>query len=407
MGPLELDRPLQAEALREIERSLHGKLRAYQLSEAFIERYAEDALQKGLIEYFRAVKDGRQIDNRDAFVVKAAFCRAIDELRHETRRSDGALDAILDSGRMASPPTEDVAFDYLRAEELRRALGELSPEERQVLCLYYFEERTADDSAKILFCSERTYRRRLKQALKKLGQLLGAPVPEPGSELAIEIGLVAWAGLNGANAVLSAGPVEHLLAAVDSAREGIGRIGGHARDLTARMLASGDGERIGAIASGPLGKGASACAGTLALCALSGVIGPGVGGVDVVGGHGTTHRPQVTHDRPSPPTSSRPHSLPPQTPVTPRILSGARNGHASDRANGETSNTHKGEVREVKEQAYGFDRAVNGSRVPAASPEPPVPDSGSSASSETPSAPSNISPSEEQAQAEQQFGAFK
>lgn len=407
MGPLELDRPLQAEALREIERSLHGKLRAYQLSEAFIERCAEDALQKGLIEYFRAVKDGQKIDNRDAFVVKAAFCRAIDELRRETRRSDGAVDAILDSGRMASPPTEEVAFDFLRAEELRRALAELSPEEQQVLCLCYFEERTAEEGATLLFCSERTYRRRLKLALKNLGQLLGAPVPEPGSELAIEIGLVAWAGLGGANAVLSAGPFEHLLAAIDSVREGVGRFGGHARDFTARMLASGDGEKMGAIASGPLGKGAGACAGTLALCALSGVIGPGVGGVNVVGDHDQTHRPQVAHNRPSSPTSSRPSSLPPQTPAAPRATNGAREGAAKDRTNDSTSKTEKDEVREVRENTYGFDRAVNRSTTPTPSPESSAPDSSARAPTEASGAPPSASHSEEEAQAEQQFGAFK
>ena len=299
MGPIELDQPLQAEALREIECSLYGKLRAHHLSEAFIERCGEDALQKGLIEYFRAVKDGRQIDNRDAFVVKAAFCRAIDELRREARRSDGAtVDAILDSGRMASPPTEEVAVEYLEAEELRGALKSLSPEEQQVLSLHYFDELTAEDSAQALFCSERTYRRRLKQALRRLGQLLDAPVPEPGSELAIEIGVVLWVGLRGAKVVLSQGALEQIVGAADAARDGVLWLGGRVRDLVARMIGGGASEKIAAVASGPAGKAAGVC---VAACLLT------AGGVELIGVGGGPHhgdRSPVHQVAKQPPTSA-------------------------------------------------------------------------------------------------------
>lgn len=322
MGPLELDRPLQAEALREIERSLFGKLRAHHLSEAFIERCGEDALQKGLIEYFRAVKDGRQIDNRDAFVVKAAFCRAIDELRREARRSDGAtVDAILDSGRMASPPTEEVAVEYLEAEELREALKSLSPEEQQVLSLHYFDELTAEDSAQALFCSERTYRRRLKQALGRLGQLLDAPVPEPGSELAIEIGVVLWVGLRGAKVVLSQGALEQVVGVADAARDGVLWLGGRARDLGARMIGGGASEKIAAVASGPAGKTAGAC---VAACLLT------AGGVELIGVGGGPHngdRPPVHRAAKQPPTPAV-VAAPPVPAPPPSRDSGAARTHA-------------------------------------------------------------------------------
>jgi len=321
MGPLELERPLQAEALREIERSLYGKLRAHHLSEAFIERCGEDALQKGLIEYFRAVKDGRQIDNRDAFVVKAAFCRAIDELRREARRSDGAaVDAILDSGRMASPPTEEVAVEYLEVEELREALKSLSPEEQQVLSLHYFEELTAEDSAQALFCSERTYRRRLKQALRRLAKLLDAPVPEPGSELAIEIGVVLWVGLRGAKVVLSQGALEQTVGVADAARDGVLWVAGRARDLGARMIGGGASEKIAAVASGPGGKAAGAC---VAACLLT------AGGVELIGvGGGGPHngdRPPVHRAAKQPPTVV---AAPPVPAPPPSRDSGAARTHA-------------------------------------------------------------------------------
>jgi hypothetical protein len=50
MATREADRPLKPGALKEIERSLRSRLRAYDLSNAFIERSLEDALQKGLVD---------------------------------------------------------------------------------------------------------------------------------------------------------------------------------------------------------------------------------------------------------------------------------------------------------------------------------------------------------------------
>ena len=100
----------------------------------------------------------------------------------------------------AAPPTEEIAVEHVLAEELREALKRLSPEEQCVLSLHYFEGLTTEASAKALFCSERTYRRRLERALEKLGRLLGAQAPEPRSQLAIEIGVLSWVALRGAHA---------------------------------------------------------------------------------------------------------------------------------------------------------------------------------------------------------------
>src|SRR5262249_51814684 len=120
MSQVELERPLEARALREIERSLHGKLRAYRLPPSFIERCGEDALQKAVVEYLRAVKEGIRVENRDAFIVRTAFCRAIDELRREIRQADAAgVEAFLEAGRFAAPPSEEIAVEHLAAEELR------------------------------------------------------------------------------------------------------------------------------------------------------------------------------------------------------------------------------------------------------------------------------------------------
>jgi RNA polymerase sigma factor (sigma-70 family) len=282
----ELDRPLEANAIRDIERALWGKLRACGLSDAFIHRSIEDALQKGLEEYLRRARSV-EIENPMGFVVRAGFQRAIDELRREARQADGdVVDVLIDSTSNSEPSTDELAIGQMEADELRQAVDQLSPEEQQVLSLHYFEELTAEASAATLFCSERTYRRRLKQALRKLSRLLGGPVPEPGSELALEIGVIAWIGLGGAKVVLSHGLLDQLLAGLEAGHERLRWLEERVRELVGLSGASGGGsERIVAVASSGPGKAVGACVAAAAACVLA------VGGAELagVGGGGSTH----------------------------------------------------------------------------------------------------------------------
>lgn len=283
-----VDHSLKAGALEEIERSLRGKLKAHNLSDAFIERSLEDALQKGLMEYLRVLDRGEVVENPAGFVVRAGFCRAIDELRQEARHADGVVvDALIDSGGVPEPSTDEVAIDYLQVRELREAVDHLSPEEQQVLRLHYFDERSDAASAKALFCSERTYRRRLEKTKKKLGELLGAPVPEPGSQLAIELGVVLWVSLRGANVALAQGPIEQVVGIVHSAQDAAAWAAGRARDLAARFGGGGGGEKLTALASSGPGRVVGTC---VAACVLA------VGGAELAGvGQGGDHHPAQAH----------------------------------------------------------------------------------------------------------------
>jgi RNA polymerase sigma factor (sigma-70 family) len=288
MATREADRSLKPGALGEIERSLRSRLRAYDLSNAFIERSLEDALQKGLVEYLRALDSGEVIDNPAGFIVQAGFCRAIDELRREARQADGALvDALIESGDVAEPSTDELAMDRLEAQELRDAVGRLSPEEQQVLSLRYFDGLTNEASAKVLYCSKRTYRRRLSAALRKLERHLGVPVPEPGSQLAIEIGVVTWVALRGANVALAQGPIEQLVGIVHSAQDAAAWAAGRSRDFAARFGGGGSGEKLTALASSGPGRVVGTC---VAACVLA------VGGAELAGvGQGGDHHPAQAH----------------------------------------------------------------------------------------------------------------
>jgi RNA polymerase sigma factor (sigma-70 family) len=295
--------PLDSEELMRIERALHGKLRASRLSETFIARNGEDAVQQGLVEYANALARGRRIDDPGAWVVNAAFQRAIDALRREVREADdpAVIEAALASSPAPDPTPEEVVVERAETERLHEAIAKLSPEQRQALSLYYFEERTTREGAKALQCSEPTFRRRLNSALQVLRERFGIPVPEPGDRLATEVGLAAWASLAGARVIPTRGPLDQLIATADALRGAVSGVGRRARDLLSRLLASGGGEGAGAVAGGPLGKAVGVCTGALAVCVVAWLFGHHDVGTDPHAGSPSHHPAPVVRQAPAAP----------------------------------------------------------------------------------------------------------
>lgn len=387
--------PLEGEALREIELSVHGKLRAHHLSEAFIERYGEDAIQRGVAEYLSAKRRGVAVEHRDAFIVDVAYKRALDELRREARfSSPSAIEMLAESRTAAGPATEELAIEALQIEQMRQAIETLRPEDRQVLSLFYFEERSATDIAALLHLSERSLRRRLRRATERLGHKLGVKPPEPGSTLAIEIGVLSWVSLGGARVAVARGRLEQVLGSVESAHQWMGR-----------LFASGDGERFTALASGPAGKVASGCAGAAIVCVLGGVVGPGVGGITGNSSSEPAPRPHARQAAiPSAPRAISP-AIEPERPRVPTSRSTQTSRPAETRKPRRAA-ARQAEKEQVERQTSGIARATQDSSTSGSGA------SGSSSETSEPEAvvtppPSSSASEAEEAQAEQEFGAFK
>jgi RNA polymerase sigma factor (sigma-70 family) len=297
----EKERSLDADQLRAIEAALPGKLRAHQLSEVFIDRYAEELVQQALAEYARACEQGQVIDNPGGWIVNTAFRRAIDQLRREGREATAplAMEAALEVTDGTGAPPDEEAIRHIEAEQLHRAMRKLSVPQRQALSLYYFEERSTREGADALGWSEPTFRRRRNAGLRALRERFGVikPVPQQGDRTAIEVGLAAWLSLAGAQG--RAGRItDQLVAVADSVRGAITSLADRARDLAARLLSSGGGEGIVNAAGGPIGKTAGVCgaAAAAAMC-VTGVIGPGVGGIDLLH-EGSAPKSRPAHARP-------------------------------------------------------------------------------------------------------------
>jgi RNA polymerase sigma factor (sigma-70 family) len=377
---------LSSEQLLRIERALHGKLRASRLSETFIARHGEDAVQQGLAEYASARARGRRIEDPGAWVVSAAFQRAIDALRREVREADDPklIEAALAGTPAPDPTPEEVIVERAETERLHEAIAKLSPEQRQALSLYYFEERTTREGAQALHCSEPTFRRRLNSALNVLRERFGIAVPEPGDRLAAEIGLAAWVSLAGARVVPARGLLDQLIAAADALRGGVVGAGRRTRDLLSRLLASGGGEGAGAVASGPLGKAVGVCTGALAVCVAAWLFGHH----DVGGG---AHAGSSPH-HPAPVVRRVAAAPPPLVAGTTEPHTSATTGTSSAAAQ------HQNAPKEATaaQKSHRADRAANSqlgveSAAPETSPSPPAPavsepsSSSPSTSSSTPS----------------------
>ena len=397
MSQTELERPLQAEALREIERSLYGKLKAHRLADSFVERVGEDAVQKGWIEYLRAVREGVEVENRDAFIVQAAFLRAVDELRREARQSDGAaLEAILESGGLAAPASDELAIEHLAAEELHQAIETLPAEERQALSLHYFEQLSDQRSAEILYCSERTFRRRLAKALGDLSRRLGVPAPEPArswrSRLASPPGS-AWLARGLCRAAVSS--IRSSLLATPCGALWHPYSIAVARPLRASSLPGPAKGSAPQRAARSARRGAYVRA-ALAACALTGVIGSGVGGVDLVGGghaaHPSQHRTARIH-RPASPSATRPAPAVPE-PAARRQRPAESSPRPAPHATSSTAATRRA-THEATSQ-FGVESAAPESGYSAPAPEASAPTSSASAPSASSPSPTKV--------ANEQFG---
>jgi RNA polymerase sigma factor (sigma-70 family) len=267
---------LNTDELRSIEIGLRGKLRSAQISEAFISRHLDDLLQQAVTEYANARERGIRIVNPAGWIVHTAHLRAIDQLRHEQHEVEGTTDdAALDMTDQTTPLPDEEALGHIEAEQLHHAIARLSTSQRQALSVYYFEERTTRDGADALGWSEATFRRRRDAAIKSLRERLGVTVPE------FDIGLAAWLSLTTSDSRLTS-IAGNLSSASESIRSGTFAVLDRTRDIAARIFSSGGGETAIGVAS-PAGKTAAGiCAAAVAACTATGVIGPGVAGIDLV-----------------------------------------------------------------------------------------------------------------------------
>jgi RNA polymerase sigma-70 factor (ECF subfamily) len=124
---------------------------------------AEDATQDALLKIWQALDgyDGRA--SMSTWVYAIARNTALTRMRSESYRSTVPLDAV------AEPAGSREEYE---AGELRRQVAKLPEEQRIVVELFYFEERSVDDVAEMLGMPAGTVKSHLYRARKTLGEMV-------------------------------------------------------------------------------------------------------------------------------------------------------------------------------------------------------------------------------------------
>lgn len=178
---LELLRAGQAErAFALLLPRYEGKI--YRLCQALLRdrAQAEDAAQESLVRIWRTLAryDGRAALSTWIYAITRNRCLTALERR---RRASGAGAGAGASGtdiELAELPTEPGASDsgglseQQRDEQLRLLVDALPERMRRVLVLYYFEERSVDEVARMLGCPKGTVKTHLFRARATLAERL-------------------------------------------------------------------------------------------------------------------------------------------------------------------------------------------------------------------------------------------
>lgn len=133
---------------------------------------AEDAEELAQDVFFKAFRNLHRFNGRSSFptwLFRIAYNTAVSETRRRKREW-----ACIDQARLANLPDSEAERmdawegrqEYLDA--LARAVGELEPEERALVTLFYYEEYSVSECAGITQMSESNVKVRLHRIRKKL-----------------------------------------------------------------------------------------------------------------------------------------------------------------------------------------------------------------------------------------------
>ena len=126
---------------------------------------SEEIAQDAFVQLLRHWEKIRQYEFPEAWVRRVAIRLAIRDGQRERRRR--ILDRHIDDmSPQASPPEPGIDPD------LDAAVRSLSPRQRSVVVLFYFEDRPMDEIADIVGCSTSTGWVHLHRARKRLATLL-------------------------------------------------------------------------------------------------------------------------------------------------------------------------------------------------------------------------------------------
>jgi RNA polymerase sigma-70 factor (sigma-E family) len=139
---------------------------------------AEDLAQECLFKVARRWPRVRRMAQPAAYARRVLINLSLDDARGRARRR-GELEWALS---VADGPARDLLDGLETRAELLDALARLTPRQRAVLVLRYFNDLTEAQTAEVLGCSPGTVKSNASRGLARLREAL-APIPNPTREL--------------------------------------------------------------------------------------------------------------------------------------------------------------------------------------------------------------------------------
>jgi RNA polymerase sigma factor (sigma-70 family) len=318
----DLREELGHEELEAAQRGFERLLRRKRFSRAFFDRHGADLLAKARLEYSQHVAEGGEVRNPAGWIIHCAWRRTQNLLEQEGRvpralsiEGGGAF-----ANESATPEEEVLTSDRYR--QLQAALDQLPHEERKVIALTYFEGMSVREVGRTLKWDKCKADRRHRAALERLQELLGVSDIEA---LQIEIGILAWASLGA-----GVGSRSRLPAGIETVLDSIASAAARGQELARRLLTGGAAEPGMAPAISGAARTAGVCGAAAVACVATGLVGPGVGGVDVLAGQ--QHRKPAAERPPSPATVEEASSSTEVAQPAPSVAGGSAKTTASHRA---------------------------------------------------------------------------
>jgi RNA polymerase sigma-70 factor (sigma-E family) len=126
---------------------------------------AEDLLQGALVKTVRRWHTVRWYDRPEAYVRRVMYSDVVSQWRRRRAVVEFPVDAVPDTSAPYDPEAG------ARAIDVRRALAQLTPRQRAVLVLRFYEDRSVTETAEVLGCSVGTVKSQTAHALARLRTL--------------------------------------------------------------------------------------------------------------------------------------------------------------------------------------------------------------------------------------------
>jgi RNA polymerase sigma-70 factor (ECF subfamily) len=165
----------EPEAARELVRMFEAPLVYYVRRLMASEADAWDVVQDTWLNVFRTLRHLKEPRSFTAYLYTAARNNALAHLRRNNTRD--ALHASIDPP-IAIDENDDLDFTPEDAAALHQGLGQLSLAHREVLTLFFLEELSVDEIARVVGVPPGTVKSRLHHAKRALRDVLEKGFPE-------------------------------------------------------------------------------------------------------------------------------------------------------------------------------------------------------------------------------------